>query len=105
MNGCALNNTFLSFADTCNLSQVVKQPTRICYKADGMKSETCIDYIFTNAVELCSKAISVPVGCSDHNLIPIGRKTKVPKSGPKILLKRRFKNFNDKDFCDEVRLV
>lgn len=37
-----------------------------------------------DVMDLCVKAISVPVGCSDHNLIAMVRKTRVPKSGRKI---------------------
>lgn len=89
IKSCTLRGKLLSCANTCNLTQVTK-PTRVCHKADGSKSCTCIDLIFTNVVELCSKAISIPVGCSDHNIVAIGRKTKVPKSGQKIVLKRMF---------------
>ncbi len=102
---CPMKARLLSLAHTCNLSQVVKKPTRICRRADEVKSSTCIDLIFTNISELCSKSISIPVGCSDHNLIAIGRKTKIPKRGQKIILKRIFKNFNENNYCNEVREV
>lgn len=49
-------------------------------------------YFFTNSKHLCSKAISVCVGVSDHNVIAINRKTKV---GQKIVIKRIFKYFNE----------
>ena len=42
---CPLKSRLLSLADTCNLSQVVKKPIRICKRADGVKSSTCIDLI------------------------------------------------------------
>ena len=80
----------VSFADTCNLSQVITKPTRICCRADGSQSST--SSIFTDVAELCSKAISIPVSCRDHNLIAVGRRTKVPKSGQKITLKRIIKS-------------
>lgn len=97
----------LTQADTCNLSQVVMKhrPTRISRRADGIKSATCIDFIFTNVAELCSKTISIPMGCSDHNLIAVARKTKIPKRGQKIILKRSFKHFNENSYGDEVRQV
>jgi len=102
---CPLKARLLSLANTCNLSQVVKKPTRICRRGDGVISATCIDLIFTNISELCSSVASIPVGCSDHNLIVIGRKTKIPKTGQKIVFKRVFKNFNENNYCNEVRGV
>lgn len=67
---------------------MVKKPTRVCKKKDGSKSETCIDHVFTNSNYLCSEALSVPVGYSDHNLVVLVRKTKVPKAGPTIMFLR-----------------
>ena len=32
-----------------------------------------------------SKAVSVPIGCSDHNTVAISRKAKVSTAGPKIV--------------------
>jgi hypothetical protein len=55
---CPLKARLLSLADTCNLSEVVKTPTRICSRADGVKSSTYIDLIFTN----------VPIGTFVHRL-------------------------------------
>ncbi len=57
---CALRRKLLSLADACGLQQVITKPTRICCRADGLKTSTCIDLIFTNAAELCSKTISLP---------------------------------------------
>ena len=88
--------------NTCNLTQVIRNPTRICYWADGLKSSTCIDLIFTSAAELCSKAISIPVGCNDHNLVAIGRKTKVPKAGQKIILKRMYRYLDESLYYSDV---
>lgn len=70
---------------------MLKKSTRVSYRSDGTKIATCIDQIFTNAADLCSKAISMPVGFSDHNLVSVNRKTKVPKSGQKMIVKRIFK--------------
>jgi hypothetical protein len=58
-----------------NLIQVVSQPTRVVTNSTGIKS-ACIDHIFTNAAEMCFKVVSKSVGCSDHNLVAISRKTK-----------------------------
>ena len=79
---CPLKAGLLSLADTCYLSS-----SQEAYK--NMQSSTystCIDLIFTNVSELCSKVTFIPIGCSDHNLIAIGRKTKIPKGGQKVTL-------------------
>ena len=62
---------FSSVTSACNLVEVIKQPTRVFTDTTGTRSSTCIDHIFTNTVELCSKAVSIPIGCSDHNIVAI----------------------------------
>jgi hypothetical protein len=37
------------------------------------------------------KAVSVPIGYSDDNIVAISRNAKVPKTGPKIVYKRSYK--------------
>lgn len=64
-----------------------------------------IDHIFTNSGDFCTKAISVPVGCSDHNLIAMVRKTRVPKAGHKIIVKRSYKSFTEDGFTEDVRNI
>ena len=81
--------------------QVINQPTRVFKNTTGTRSSTCIDHIFTNAVELCSKAISVPIGCSDHNIV--ARKAKVPTAGPKIEIKRSYKRFCCDTYVEDVK--
>lgn len=105
VKSCALRSKLSSCANTCNLTQVIKNPTRIVYGPDGLKSSTCIDLIFTSAANLCSKAISIPVGCSDHNLVAIGRTTKVPKEGQKIILKRIYRNFDESLYYRDVSRI
>ncbi len=79
--------------NACNLTQVINQPTRIHVNSLGERTFTCIDHIYTNAVEMCSKGVSVPIGCSDHNIIAITRKTKVSKGRPKVIYKRSYRKF------------
>ena len=93
------------YAKVCNLHQMVTVPTRVEVNCNGHKSATCIDHIFTNSKDMCSKAVSVPVGFSDHNLVAVVRKAKVPKAGPKVIVKRSFKSFCQNDFiCDINKL-
>lgn len=51
--------------------------------------------MFTNVSELWSKAISDKVGCSDHNLIAVAGRTKVPELDQNIIVKRMFKYLNE----------
>ena len=103
LKDCSLRKKLFSLADACNLTQVMTRPTRIFHRTDGTGSSTCIDLIFTNVADLCSKAVSMPVGFSDHNLTAIGRKTKVPKAGQKIIIKRMFKHFNENNYYGEIK--
>ena len=67
-SSCPLKRKLLTVTSACNLVQVINQPTRVFTNTTGTRSSTFIDHICTNTVELCSKAVSVPIGCSDHNI-------------------------------------
>jgi hypothetical protein len=43
-----------------------------------------------NVAEICLKAVFKAIGCSDHNIVAIYRKTKVPKAGPNIVYRRTY---------------
>ena len=64
-----LKRKLLPVTSACNLVQVINQPTRVFTNTTGTRSSTCIDHISTNTVELSTKAVSVPIGCSDHNIV------------------------------------
>lgn len=93
-----LNNTAL----ICNLTQMVDKPTRMYCNDAGHISATCIDHIFINNIDLCSKAVSVSVGLSDHNIVAIVRKIKTLKVGPKELHRRPYKRFCENDFIRDI---
>lgn len=92
-------------ADACNLSQVMTKPTRISNTAVGAKKSSCIDHIFTNLLKHCSQADSVAVGCSDHNLIALTRKHKIPKSGVMIVNRRSWRRSDAVSFMNDVSNV
>ena len=100
---CPMKSKLVEACAGCGLSQEVTKPTRISFNEDGIRVATCIDHIYVNTPEVCSAAISVAMGFSDHNLIAIVRKTKVPKPGVKILRKRSYKHFNVNNYVDDVR--
>ena len=83
-SSCLLKRKLLTVTSACNLVQVTNQPTRVFTDTTRTRKSTCIDHIFSNTVELCSKAVSVPIGYSDHNIMAISRKANIPKAGPKI---------------------
>jgi hypothetical protein len=64
-----------------------------------MKS-SCIDHIFTNAAEICFKAVSKSIRC---RIVAISRETKVPKAGPKILYKRSYNKFGSDSYVFDVK--
>jgi hypothetical protein len=61
--------------------------------------------LITNAAEICFKAVSKSIGCSDHNIIAISRNTKVPKAGPNIVYKRSYKKFCSDSYVDDVENI
>ena len=99
---CPLKKRLHKTTSACNLVQMVNNYTRIHLKHDGSVSKTCIDHIFTNYHDLCSNALSIPVGFSDHNVVVLVRKAKLPQSGQKVLLMRSMRNFNENSFLLDV---
>ena len=65
-------------------------------------SATCIDHIYTNIPECCTKPVCRSVGFSDHNIIAITRKTKIPKCKVNVINKRMFKKFIPESFLADV---
>lgn len=102
---CPMWNRISSVAKICNLTQVVTSPTRTATNRFGITTATCIDHIYTNRPEHCSKAISITQGCSDHNLVAIVRKTRIPKANSRINFRRSYRSFNQELFEEEVKNV
>ena len=104
-SNCTLKKKLSNAATLCNLSQVIGVPTRINVNRDGRVTSTCTDHFFTNCSEKCSKAVSVPVGFSDHNIVALTVKTKVPKAGPTVIHRRTYKTFLENDFIADVENI
>lgn len=102
---CNMKSKLLSMAQACNMTQMVSHPTRIFTNKHGSTSSTCLDLIFTNFPERCSKAFSVEVGFTDHNLVVLSRTTKIPKGGNQIINKRSYKHLKKEVFVGEVQQV
>ena len=99
---CPMRRKLVDICAASGLTQAMNKPTRISFNNDGRRVATCIDHLYLNTPEICSKAISMPIGCSDHNLIAITRKTKVPKEGSRIIKKRSFKAFDEEKYVRDV---
>lgn len=93
-NRCPLKKHLTTISNTSCLKRVVKQPTRIGSNSKGGKTATCIDHIYVSMQDSYTKAVSIPVGCTDHNMIAIARKAKVTKVTPRIVYKRSFRTFS-----------
>lgn len=101
-NQCPMKQKIVSLIAACNLSQMISQPTRVFTNSAGHTSATCIDHIYTNIPECCTKPVSRSVGFSDHNIIAITRKTKIPKCKVNIVHKRMFKKCIPESFLADV---
>ena len=75
------------------MSQLVDQPTRITEI-----SKPLIDLILTNRLENVLSTGVIHFGISDHSLIYVVRKFKLPKSNPTIREVRDFKHFSADEF-------
>lgn len=99
---CPMRRKLVDISAASGLTQAIDKPTRISFNNEGRRVATCIDHLYLNTPEMCSKAISMPVGCSDHNLIAIVRRSKVPKEGSRIIKKRSFKAFDEEKYVRDV---
>lgn len=104
-NTCTLKKKLSDVAIVRNLSQMVNSPARVNIRDPGVSSSTCIDHFFTNYVELCSKVVSAPLGFSDHNIIAVARKTKVPKAAPKVIYRRIYTNYCENAFVEDMNEI
>jgi hypothetical protein len=104
-SSCPLRKKRQTVTSVCNLDQVVSQPTRVVTNSTGIKSSTCIDHSFSNATDICFKAVSKSIGCSDHNIIAISRETNVAKAGANMVYKRSYNTFCSDSYVDDVKNI
>lgn len=50
-------------------------------------------------------ALSIWDGFSGHNIIALAIRTEIPKSAFKIIFKRMYKTFSEKDFVEDLKNV
>ena len=76
-------------------TQLIKEPTLVT-----SSTKSLIDLFLTNEpVKFAPSGVS-PISCSDHSLIYVSRKLTCPRSIPRIIESRQYKNFVPDDFCE-----
>lgn len=95
---CPLMNHLSNITNGC-LKQKVPQPTRIRFNDRGVSTATCIHHIFLSVYANYNRALSVPVGCSDPNMVII---VKNANAKPKIVFKRSYRNFSQEAYLKDI---
>ena len=91
--------SFLYMHELCNL---VKEKT--CFK--NMQNPSCIDLLLTNNVYAFQQTSAICTGLSDcHKLVLTVLKTTVPRSQPKEITYRDYKQFDPSKFKKELKNV
>ena len=81
--------------------QIVNKYTRV-QEVAGRLQRSCIDHVTTNVPEKCNIPEVFPVGCSDHLPVMVTKYSREPRSQPKTIKKRNYKNFSEADFLNDV---
>ena len=87
----------MNFCSIFNLTQVIKQPTRITET-----SETLIDVILASNTSLIREAKVVPAPFSDHDLVFISLGLKKKRSKPVYVTTRSYKDFVPESFLVDL---
>ena len=66
-------------------------------------TRTLIDHIFTNKPDIITNHGVLHVGISDHSLNYAIHKHNTPKTDPKVIESRQFKNFDSDAFIDDIK--
>ena len=93
------NAELLKFiTETYQYIQLIDQPTRIT-----TTTRTLIDHIFTNKPDIIRNHGVLHVGISEHSLIYAIYKHNTPKTDPKVIESRQFKNFDSDAFIEDIK--
>jgi exonuclease III len=89
------NHHVNEFLNTYNLKSLIKEPT--CFKS--LAKPTCIDLILTNHPRCFCHSKTIETGLSDfHKLTVTVLKASFPKTKPKIINYRAYRNFDNSNF-------
>ena len=90
----------IELCESYQYTQLNKEPTRIT-----PSSKSLIDLLLTNEPDKFVTSGVSHIGCSDHSLIYVSRKLACPRSFPRIIESRQYKNFMPDYFMDDIALV
>ena len=83
-----------------NAKNLVKQKT--CFKS--IKNPSCIDLLITNCYRCFKNTTTISTGISDfHKMVLTVLKNSIPKSEPKLIQYRDYKNFVENNFREELK--
>ena len=84
------------------LTQLINEPTRVT-----ASSKTIIDHIITNRIQYVSDSGVLPCGMSDHDVIYMVKRLRMPKlkTKPKTLHVRNYKRFNITCFLEDIKQI
>ena len=88
----------MKFLKSHNMDQMIRNPTRIT-----TRTQTCIDHIYSNNVDLYAHCGVVDPGLSDHCLTYIVRKHKKPSKAKKTIRIRNYCHFSETSFQYDVK--
>ena len=90
----------IELCESYQYAQLIKEPTRVT-----SSSKTLIDLFLTNEPDKFAASGVSHIGCSDHSLIYFSRKLTCPRSPPRIVVSRHYKNFDPDGFMNDMALV
>ena len=86
------------FCSSFNLSQLIKQPTRV---TENLK--TLIDVLLTSTPNLVAETKVIPVSISDHDLVFVSLKLKKERNKPVYIYARsQYKRYNREAFLKDT---
>ena len=97
---CPDGRALSDFCSTFNLTQLVKEPTRVTDR-----SQTLIDVVLTtneNIVNVCEVMSST---ISDHSLVCVTLKLKAPKPRCTYITVRSYKNYTHAKFIEDLTSI
>ena len=78
----------------------IKEPTRVT-----KSSKTLIDVTLVNRLESWATSGTLHLGMSDHDLVYIIRKQRLPSSAVKAIESRSMRNFNLNAFLNDLSIL
>ena len=98
-NSETLENYLNDFCNVYNLRNIVKNPT--CFK--NPDNPSCIDLFLTNRLQCFHNTFAVKTGISDfHKMVLTVLKVFYKKQKPKIIKYRKYNNFNNDMFREDL---